>query len=69
MKRVVSWLETCACVDMQVFVVIGSTGIVINADVNVKNWLIKAVVMMDLFRILAHGNMINQRMLVDTWII
>ena len=68
---VLAW-NLCVCkyrLDVQVFVVIGSTGIVINADVNVKSWLIKAVVMMDLFGILAHGNVINQRMLVDTWII
>ena len=37
---------------MQVFVVINKGVIKINADVNVKNWLIKVDVMKNSFRIL-----------------
>ena len=37
---------------MQVFVTINKDGIMINADVNVKNCLIKVVVIKDLFGIL-----------------
>ena len=43
---------------MQVFVIINNVGIMINADVNVKNWLIK-----DFFGILAIVNVINHMML------
>ena len=35
-----------------VFVTVSKVGMKISAGVNVKNWLIKAVVMMDLFWIL-----------------
>ena len=47
---------------MQVFVVINKDGIKINRDVNVKNWLIKILVIKNLFRILVTviGNVINQ---------
>ena len=34
---------------VQVFVRIKSVGIMINADVNVKNWMIRIDVMIDLF--------------------
>ena len=37
---------------MQVFVIINKDGMKINADVNVKNWLITVVVIKDLFGIL-----------------
>ena len=37
---------------MQVFVIINNVGVKIIAGVNVKNWLIKAVVIKDLFGIL-----------------
>ena len=42
---------------MQAFVIINNIGIVINADVNAKNWLSKVDVMMDLFGILVYLNM------------
>ena len=50
------------------FVMIDSVGIAINANVNVKNWLIKAGVIMGLFGTLVHVNVINHTMLVNTWI-
>ena len=37
---------------MQVFVITINVGIKINADANMKNWLIKAYVIKDLFGIL-----------------
>ena len=36
---------------MQVFVIINKDGIIINVDVNAKNWLIKECVIKDLFGI------------------
>ena len=45
---------------MQVFVMINNLGIMINADVNGKNLQAKADVMMDLFKILVHLNVILQ---------
>ena len=50
---------------MQVFVTINSVGIMINSDVNAKNWLTKVNVMMDLFGILVYVNVnvINHVML------
>ena len=45
---------------MQVFVMINNLGIMINADVNGKNLQAKADVMMDLFKILVHVNVILQ---------
>ena len=55
---------------MQVFVMIDGVRIKINADMNVKNWLIKVGVMMNLFGILAcvNENKINNAILVNTWI-
>ena len=46
---------------MQVFVIIYNVVIVINADVNVKNWLTKEIMIKDLFRILVivNVNVIN----------
>ena len=46
---------------MQVFVIISNVGIMINADVNVKNWLTKEYMIKDLFGTLAivNGNVIN----------
>ena len=50
---------------MQVFVIINKDGIMINADVNAKNWLIMEDVIKDLFGILVIGNVsvINHVML------
>ena len=41
---------------MQVFVMINNFGIMLNADVNAKNWLTKVDVTMDLFGILVYVN-------------
>ena len=41
---------------MQVFVMINNVGIMLNADVNAKNWLTKVDVTMDLFGILVYMN-------------
>ena len=50
---------------MQVFVMINDVGIMINVDVNAKNWFTKVNVMMDLFGILVYMNVnvINDVML------
>ena len=53
---------------MQVFVIINNVGIMINADVNVKNWLIKECVIKDFFGILAIVNVINHMMLENIYI-
>ena len=47
---------------MQAFVIISNAGIMINADVNVNNWLKKEYVTKDLFGILVivNVNVINQ---------
>ena len=52
---------------MAVFVTTKSTGMVINAGVNVKNWLIKVYVIKDLFKILVivGVNVTNLAMLVN----
>ena len=46
---------------MQVFVIVNNVGIMINAGVNVKNWLTKGYVTKDLFEILVivNVNVIN----------
>ena len=46
---------------MQVFLIIYNVVIVINVDVNVKNWLTKEIMIKDLFRILVivNVNVIN----------
>ena len=56
---------------MQVFAMINSVGIMINADVNAKNWLIKVQVIMYLLGILVYVNvnMINRVMLENIKII
>ena len=41
---------------MQVFIIIESVGIMINANVNAKKWLTKVYVMIDLFVILVYVN-------------
>ena len=41
---------------MQAFVIINNIGIMINADVNIKNWLTKEYAIKDLFGILAIVN-------------
>ena len=50
---------------MQVFVIINTVGLMINEDVNAKNWLIKEYVLKDLFGILVIVimNVINHVML------
>ena len=50
---------------MQVFVIINNVGMKINAVVNVKNWLVKAAVIKDLFGILVivNENVTNHVML------
>ena len=55
---------------MQMFVIINRVGIIINADVNVNNWVIKANVMMGLFVILVNVNVnvINHAMQENIWI-
>ena len=61
----------CVNVDyIQVFVMIDKVGIMINANVSVKNELIKVDVMMDLFGILVRMDvyMINRVILVSIWI-
>ena len=52
---------------MQAFVIISSDGMVINASVNAKNYLIKAYAIRDLFGILVvtSVNVINNVMLVN----
>ena len=52
---------------MQAVVKISNTGMIINAGVNVKNWLIKAYVIKDLFGIIAivNVNVINHMMLLN----
>ena len=56
---------------MQVFVIINNVGIILNADVNVKNRLTKEYVIKDLSRILtiANVNGINHVVLEDIKII
>ena len=56
---------------MQVSVTINNIGIMINADANVKNWLIMEDVIKDLFRILVivNVNVINYVMLESIYII
>ena len=41
---------------MQVFVIVSNVGMMINADVDVKNWLTKEYVIKDLFKILVIMN-------------
>ena len=55
---------------MQAFEIINHVGIIINADVNAKNWLKKVNGMMDLFGILvfANVNVINYIMLENIYI-
>ena len=50
---------------MQAFVIIKNVAIMINADVNVKNWLTKEYVIKDLFGIvvIVIVNMINHEVL------
>ena len=50
-----------------VFVVINNVGMMINADVNAKNWLIKAYAIKDLFGIpvIVSTNVINPVILVS----
>ena len=55
---------------MKVFVIINSVGIMINENLNEKNWLKKVDVMMDLFGILVcvNVNVINDIILMNIWI-
>ena len=70
--RYVTWHETCACKRRLDASVCNDKqrGIVINAGLNVKNWLVRVSVM-DLFGIFVHLNMnvINHVMVVNIWII
>ena len=52
---------------MQVFVIISNVGMMINAGVNAKNWLIKTYAIKDLFGILVivSVNVINPVILVS----
>ena len=52
---------------MQMFVIINNAGMMINARVNVKNWLIKAYAIKDSFgiRVTASVNVINHAILVS----
>ena len=54
---------------MQVFVIINKVGTMTNADVNVKNWLIKEYAIRDLFGIKVIVNVIIDVMLENNWII
>ena len=55
---------------MKVFVITNSVGIMINENLNEKNWLKKVDVMMDLFGILVcvNVNVINDIILMNIWI-
>ena len=64
--RYIEWHETCKCkcrLDASVCN-ISKDGIMINADINVKNWLTKEYVIKDLFGILVivNVNVINHVM-------
>ena len=52
---------------MQVFVIINNVGIMINADVDAKNWLTKEYVIKDLFGIQVIVNVINHVMLENDY--
>ena len=56
---------------MQVFVIINKVGTMTNADVNVKNWLIKEYAIRDLFgtKVIVNVNVIIDVMLENNWII
>ena len=55
---------------MEVFVIMNDVAIMINVHANVKNWLIKAYLIKDIFEILVivSVNVINYVMLASTWI-
>ena len=64
--RHIKWHETCKCKGrLYVSLIINKGGIKTNADVNAKNWLIRVVVIKDLFGIqeIVNVNVINQVML------
>ena len=50
---------------MQVFAIINNVGIMINADMNTKNWLKKEYVIKDLFgiQVTVNANVINNEIL------
>ena len=54
-----------------VFLIISNVGMMINAGVNAKNWLIKAYAMKDLLGIpvIVSANVINPVILVSIWTI
>ena len=56
---------------MQVFAIINKVGTMANADVNVKDWLIKEYAIKDLFgiQVIVNVNEINYVMLENNWII
>ena len=51
-------------------IIINNVGMIINADANVKNWLIKVYAIKDMLGILVivSVNVINRAMLVSVWI-
>ena len=55
---------------MEVFVIMNDVARMINVHANVKNWLIKAYLIKDIFGILVivSVNVINYVMLASTWI-
>ena len=55
---------------MQVFVIINKVGTMTNADVNVKNWLIKEYAIRDLFgiKVIVNGTVIIDVMLENNWL-
>ena len=67
-KRHIEWHETCKCKCRLDASVCRKSGIEINADVNVKNYLTKEYVIKNLFEIQVIANVINRVMWVNTWI-
>ena len=64
-------LESANVVQMQVLVIINNIETKVNADVNVKNWLTKEHMIMDLFGIVVTVNVsvVNRVMSDNIWII
>ena len=56
---------------MQVFVIINDVGILINAEVDAKNWLTNEYVIKDLFgiQVIVSVNVINHVMLENIYIV
>ena len=64
-------LESANVVQMQVLVIINNIETKVNADVNVKNWLTKEHMIMDLFGIVVTVNVsvVNRVISDNIWII